>query len=1102
MDIEKLGNMSCEWRRTSNDQWELSQSNPPSDLTQNPVTPASSNPDERSSSPVMQGERIQGSRRGRAHESQSRSAGLGNLEIDGLFSNAARAEREPIPRHDQISDPEEMSIVDTPPQLSHRQKGKQPARPVTSTDRPNSTPSQPSNIDNHALTVGVDGEGEEIMKPPISDSGDDLHMEEDGATNLGSDAVDFEMPESEMEDTDSSYAEETTRRRGKLKPQSKKASGKAKQRAVPKSATQKASMTTKKSRQTTIAKSQSQQVKAPQKTAPKRIKKVSNPAGAEAPTANAPTGSSMVSTRILRNGRKHNVGRGPESPGTVIPDSRVSFVQGQEKAKPLAVRLPKKSFYEEPENAPSTHIAQDAYKNGKCESSAHSNVEDKQSSGSRDHACSNTIIIRDSDDICDDPSVDVYEKQESTLPPGDQVGNQAHLGIPEAVVGPNSKKKRSPMQSGPQSEKAIQTMTQTIGNRRNTSQEVLSNKHEQKNGFEDQASRYGKEPVIPTSGRLDNETAGSFHYDENPAMNTVVSIRAEERIDRSSEQISSHTESIKQPTSDVELVASDQDLRPSEKTPELLHKHMFPGNLETSVQFSDEPSPSSSSVVEITKHKTKQTTPQPLVVRKSTNGLEEPRKNHNQQAGVTRSYTEQNPVKDWPDDLQPHAFKDAPKQVGSLKQAKGKERVSSAEQVHSLLPTQCKLSSQREAPENSPSKSSNGVYICVDQQNNVYIPDEERQYISKKAQYRMRRVTTPPQKTRRSMVSESGSPLRRRRKGTAANIATASERNPLYEIQRPASREERFKLQAKPQALFSHNLSWPPQMSSESGSRFSQEGDPFYISRVHTQARGIERTKILEEPEHYQRAPNTLSRVALSPSLNKGRLVKNPKDVASQLNPKSVDFARRIFQGQKQTGYYRDSERGKFDERRDCKQVMQPWWPEQKVPTKPRNEPEPVLSKAVRSVDFLGGQTARECDSRPKKVALKHSYETRWQDAVDAACGGMVDTLHLISTSLLEHLRTREEKVFAIVHEYKRNGTRITDKLAECQAKELLNASTTMKHKCLELATVYRELSGKTQAFRTEYLSKHRNEGYKEWQRQVAGIRGAIHKAREGMEAD
>ncbi|KAI1382053.1 hypothetical protein F4677DRAFT_400691 [Hypoxylon crocopeplum] len=174
----------------------------------------------------------------------------------------------------------------------------------------------------------------------------------------------------------------------------------------------------------------------------------------------------------------------------------------------------------------------------------------------------------------------------------------------------------------------------------------------------------------------------------------------------------------------------------------------------------------------------------------------------------------------------------------------------------------------------------------------------------------------------------------------------------------------------------------------------------------------------------------------------------------------------------------------------------QPLWSRPKTGMKYQNETKPTPAKAIKPVGFLGRRSSRP-DTGPRNARPGPVYETKWQDAVDAASVGVVDTLHLVSMSLLEHLRTREESVFTVIREYKRNGTKVCEKLARYQTGEWRNASTTVEQKCLELATLYGELSRNTQDFRAKSL-KHRNQAYVEWQRQTERIKAAIRTAREG----
>ncbi|OTB18248.1 hypothetical protein K445DRAFT_245105 [Daldinia sp. EC12] len=218
---------------------------------------------------------------------------------------------------------------------------------------------------------------------------------------------------------------------------------------------------------------------------------------------------------------------------------------------------------------------------------------------------------------------------------------------------------------------------------------------------------------------------------------------------------------------------------------------------------------------------------------------------------------------------------------------------------------------------------------------------------------------------------------------------------------------------------------------------------------------------------------------------------------APQLHPKSVDFASRIVQGYEQADSREEVERGVVNERPGYHPMKQLTWFHPKATTKLRVGFKHPFPEPSDPTGFHNGEGPRTYSRQQNNLTSTPKNETRWQKAVEAATSGVADTLHFISTSLLEHLRTREEKIFAIVREYRRNGIRISENLVKRQTEEWRDTSAAVEGKCLEVANLYEALSEETESFRVKCMSKHRSQAYTKWQEQAARAKDAMRIAKE-----
>ncbi|OTA92099.1 hypothetical protein M434DRAFT_396649 [Hypoxylon sp. CO27-5] len=438
-------------------------------------------------------------------------------------------------------------------------------------------------------------------------------------------------------------------------------------------------------------------------------------------------------------------------------------------------------------------------------------------------------------------------------------------------------------------------------------------------------------------------------------------------------------------------------------------------------------------------------------------------------------------------------------QALDFKEGKSKANSSPAKRVHTFPPGLGRGPSPQQPLMSDSIKDASKFDICIDRPGRVLAPIEEQQSFPKETNSRPLLDMSPAQISTRSRVDESGSPSRL--SSAAAGTVQTFERRPLQELQQPTNQKEWVELPTKSRASLKHSLPWPPQTTSDSEPQLVRTDIPLLTDHVpQTQAGNMGGLKSIENLENHRLMPNAASRIVLSPSSSSGHPAERPNDLVSQvprLNPRSIDFASRIARQQKVIKYNQDDGEEALNGREDYKPSKRPSWLQSNVSLKPRDDPKLLPPKADKTGHILEDQYLKGHGGRQNNPAPKPVYETKWQDAVDAASGGVVDTLHFISMNLLEHLRTREQSVFAVVNEYKRNGTKVSEKLSKRQTGEWLSASTAVEQKCSELATLYEGLSKKTQDFRGKCLSKHRNQAYIEWQRQTARIKGAIRTARE-----
>ncbi|KAI0890095.1 uncharacterized protein GGS22DRAFT_149986, partial [Annulohypoxylon maeteangense] len=313
---------------------------------------------------------------------------------------------------------------------------------------------------------------------------------------------------------------------------------------------------------------------------------------------------------------------------------------------------------------------------------------------------------------------------------------------------------------------------------------------------------------------------------------------------------------------------------------------------------------------------------------------------------------------------------------------------------HASLPSPCTSFDQQIIHMGDRQKGLSKTNVYVDQSRDGRVLAKEHQlYPEPKIQHQ--RHATPVAINTRSMVSESGSPLSPS-KPKVVDVGI-SKRNSLHELQQPINYEERLKLTERPHISANHDISWPvypSQITSDFEPRLLKADVPPPARRVTPQASKLTRQKPLDRLENYRPMPQVLS-----PSSSIQRPAKCPEDTALQaprLDPRSLDFARRVAQEQKERGP------NQVDEYRPGKEkyqvVKEPSWVQSKSAVMPWDASRPSLSEADNSREFLDKRSPRRHERKPGNQAPKPEYETKWQEAVDAASGGVVDTLHFIST--------------------------------------------------------------------------------------------------------
>ncbi|KAI1415891.1 hypothetical protein F5Y13DRAFT_206831 [Hypoxylon sp. FL1857] len=1049
--------MSCHWRLTSHDQWEMSQSNPPSELPNDPIISTSSNPDERSSSPAAQSEPSRESHSVSAHQ-------MG----DSLFSHAAQAETEPIPRDGDISDPQDMLLPDSP---------------IYSSLLPD--------VDDHI--VPLHPKQANTMVPPKPNSQGARRRKDANTTKSDLDDSDFEILESDDDDSDSDYvAETTTRRGGKRKASNKTARGKA----TTKHSTHDTTVLAK-GFKAAASKGRSQQLETASKTASKRTKQAANAAGVRNSVANTSADSGKGSARTSGRTQGGNKAKTGDLPDNVISNSQILPAERRARPKHGIARVPKPSFYNESKGSSSIQVAQNT-NTTKSQLSSVKKMVNKQSSSSRNNRPPASPIVVDDDD--DDDNDDEFYLPDSPVEQGHnplpetKTDSKASRIIPKVTVGPNSKKKRSPLQPGPASKNAKKTTTRTYGQKAASklgSSDLFRSPIDEGVQLKKRPSPVESREVKDRNVASSNQSAISFLKEADHPHHT------EEKANKNFKRKAARPRTLNEAPSEVTTSGLDPqpsvDVAPAPSPKPTLSKFFKPNTQAIPETKSPTSIPLPNTINDESEHEAIQS----LTARGKPRDIEESNIDHVHKSNTTNSSSRKAEAENFPDSHRATTIQ----QVLDFNEGKSKAKSSPDKQVQTSPLGPSTWPSARKATMSGTQGESDKFDIYIDPPQNDPVPIEKQPSFPKEAHGHPELDVAPMQIDTRSRVNELGSPSKHL--NTTAGAIATSERS-LQELRHPTNQEKQAKLPARPQASFNHSLPWRQQMTSDFEPQLARADSPPPTSHVkRPQASNVETFKTIKDLDqhHHQPMSNPPARIVLSPSSSAKHSAEHTAYLVPQLpqlDPRSIEFARRVAQEQKKTKYNnQDAEEEALNVRKGYNPAKWPSLLPSKVSMKQRDNSQLSPPKADKLSHVFRDQLTWGRDNRPRDPASKPGYETKWQEAVDAASGGVIDTLHFISTNLLEHLRTREQSISAVVNEYERNGTKVSEKLAKRQTGEWLSASTTVEHKCLELATLYGGLSKKTQEFRAKCLSKHHNQAYAEWQRQTARIKAAIRTARE-----
>ncbi|KAI6093667.1 hypothetical protein F4821DRAFT_252670 [Hypoxylon rubiginosum] len=742
----------------------------------------------------------------------------------------------------------------------------------------------------------------------------------------------------------------------------------------------------------------------------------------------------------------------------VIQDSQV-LAEKQTYPKQPTTRLPKKSFYSQSEEKPSADAAQKPSDNAKPQSSTKTKADKKQSSGSRGHARpASPIEIVDYDNEGDDywyslssPGNSEIKATAPDLSINSKSTKKRERNPEKAEVKPKKPTTRSSAQKPPEkSKKGTSSSTSTR----------QGNQHEQ--------SPKSSEPSLPKAKKLVSSGHGASQIPNTAGTLARIEEEQDEGAKQKPECIDTTGVSVS------ETIVSEQDIQQDELVVAVPPTKSVPPELSESNNREARGGlfPPLAPVAGVSGDGEKRTTAKSQPVDKSHDRPSKPSQSH-KQTNVRKDVSEKTSMPSHSSSRQEYSAEVSSDRDGDLKhlKKKGKARVEdgTAEQIYFSSTRNASSSQFKARSSNTRGRKSGSGEVYIDKPEGGRIVNQEQMSVSEAGSYQQHSLS-PIQLTRRSMVSESGSPLASPIMPTR-NIAVGG-RNPHGEqYESPAN-----------------------QVFADTGTSRLQTAISSPTDNKQSRDRVTMQPSVLRDPAYREPGNNRMSRMMMSSSTN-GDLVGRGNDFvrqAPQLHPKSIDFARRMVQEQNEMEFGEDSRQGPV-EKREYQSTNRFSWSQPTGATKRRNDPNQVPPRDTNLAN-PGGHSFRGGHGRPNDSL---TYEAKWKDAVDAASGGVVDALHQITNNLVEHLRTKEESVFDIVREYKRNGTKITQRIVERQREELREAEKRAEKKFAELAEFYGDLSSKAQAFRAECLAKDRSPAYMEWERHTAKVKAAIREVRE-----
>lgn len=886
--------MSCQWRPRSAGSWEMTQSNPPSELPSDPITSGSSNPDERSSSPATQSEKSQSFR------------AVSEAQVgDSLFSQAAQQETEPIPR--DIASP--IIIPDTESDTNNH----------TTMKSTNPKPQKPRSKKANAGGLNQD---------------DDEYKESDGSG----------------QDSDSSYVEETSQSRNKKKAPSKSTRGKAasKPRLETEGDIQNASKATK---------------------GPKQVAQKSQP-----PKPKKDAVTKTTSKRPQQANKKLG------QPDDAIPNSQP--VDAMKQAKPVLpmVRVPKKTFYTKLEDGETTQATQATNTKPKAVRNSGSTSAGKKNSKIRDHVAPESPTGGDDDgSIWDLPGSP--EKQDHNPLPEVQTKKRTSPNAPGKAIGPNSKKKRSPVQSGSKQGNIKKSTTRTYGQK---GTRLGGSEHfQEQRGHESQRHAQSRQAEIKQ--RMDQSTVSS-----NEDVDIVLGSPVDEstHVEEHDDETTNHNQVLPSITEEQvpEVMTTNQvpeinsnmtSMTPMERIP------LSPLEDDAQEVLEERLRPPTTTSNNANKQK-KEAVTQVISVHRSSDIRKESGQNRGVQSKTTSDVLGNAQVISV-DNHPKTSVQDVPHRAGTIKKDGVEQNADPVAHIRSSPPCPRAGFSQRHAYIGDSRK----IAVDTNQSRKGPISVEKQHFLPKETEVINQGYATPVGIEPRLNITDLGSPLMLPDAATTG-VATL-EPNPLQ----PVSHREQPRLPSRSHVPFNYDMSFPLQMTSDFEMQLRRAQNPPLASRAAYQAPEIKRPVALNHPENYQ----PRSRAVLSPSSSVKRPIKDAGNVgsqASQLDPRSIDFARRVAQSHKYMNRSQVDER--IHGRGDNAPAKQPLWVQSRSAVEDWDAPESLHFKADNLGSFFGGRPPREYEQKQNKQAAKPEYETKWQNAVDAASGGVVDTLHFIST--------------------------------------------------------------------------------------------------------